>query len=136
MSVSDLENFLNHIPDFTFILYARGDGPNAADAVGPNLISAIELYYSAVGGGSFHGPFPRPDAENNSREAERRRRETGKAVVAWVEELHQRKDISFILAWNVFGDEEAHLDYSDGHSLNDVSDKLLALLQDELAGDP
>lgn len=120
--------FFENAPVFSFILVVH----KSKCALGPNLISAIELADCTLYGGDYTGPFPESTFKEKQAEALRRCEE----VVATVEQrLQQLRESGarFTVCWRAFGERTSHLDHTLDYTEAKAWDALADFLQHEVA---
>lgn len=125
--IDNAVEFFEGLPAFSFVFLA----PDMTNAVGPNLISAIELTICTLNGRDYEGPYPESEFESQKAEAEKRRVELVEAVESRLRHL-RKSGVRFIMCWQAFGEREPHMYHSRDYAVVGVQEDLRHLLQEEM----
>lgn len=126
-AMEDAVEFFQTMPALSFV-FVGDRGPHA---VGPNLISAIELAVCTFNDFEYAGPYPESEFKAKKLDASKRREEIIAAVKEEVRRL-RKVGASFIICWQAFGESDPHVDHSDDYADVDVLEYVAGFLQDEV----
>ena len=125
--IDDTVEFFEGLPAFSFVFFA----PGVANAIGPNLMSGVELAVCTFNGRPYDGPFPESEFRSQMAEAERRRTEIVESVKKCLRRL-RKLGVRFIMSWQAVGEDEPHLDHSRDYEVADIRRELVGPLHNEL----
>lgn len=127
-TLDDIYRSFEGCEDLSFVFVAQTDhGKESVSERAPQFVPVADLVIRAS-----HGMQCDTDGTEVRPDVEQRRADIVAAVQARVRELQRREDVSFVLCWNVKGDPEPHLDYSQKWSWARARQELVAFLEHDL----
>jgi hypothetical protein len=131
--IERIDEFFQTCKPLTYIFLALKRGVVEACSLGPDFASAVDLAIGAVNDIGYTAQDRDTPAEAAGRYEPWDRSKTVRKVQERLKELRASPRWSFILVWNMRGDDEAYLDYSE--DLEDrVSEEIRCYLESELYG--